>query len=103
MSFSNVKYRDIATFIGLEHLKVFRDAETFELHRSRIPTPLFKCIVQDLDIMLMQYGPLSAHQTEETRSRFLSPVSVTQPLAIMQDLVFRVDIQSPGISIRLCS
>ena len=82
VNFSNVRYRDIAPFIGLDHLKVFCDAETFELHRSHIPTQLLKCIVQDLDMMLTQYGPLDAHQTEQTRSRFLSPVSVTHPLGI---------------------
>jgi len=55
-----------------------KDIATFELHRSRIPTTLFKSIVQDIDIMLVQYGPPIEHETEEARSRFLSPVSASQ-------------------------
>ena len=50
------------------------DIKSFALHRSRIPTVLFKTIVQDIDTMLMQYGPPIYHQTGEVRSRFLSPV-----------------------------
>jgi hypothetical protein len=53
------------------------DIETFGLHRSRIPTGLFKSIVQDIDVMLVQYGPPVEHRTEEARSRFLSPVSAS--------------------------
>jgi len=51
------------------------DVETFYLHRSRIPTALFKSIMEDIDVMLVQYGPMIEHETEEARSRFLSPVS----------------------------
>src|SRR5258708_3887342 len=51
---------------------------TFEVHRSRIPTTLFKTIVQDIDILLMQYGPPIEHTTAETSSLFLSPVSASQ-------------------------
>ncbi|KAF8342428.1 hypothetical protein F5887DRAFT_1062352 [Amanita rubescens] len=74
VSFSKVKYKHIAPFVGLDYWKRFSDAKTFTLHRSRIPTPLLKSIVQDLDVMLVQYGPFHDHQTEETRSRFLSPI-----------------------------
>jgi hypothetical protein len=52
--------------------------KTFKLKRSRIPTALFKSIVRDIDIMLVQYGPPIEHETEEARSRFLSPVSARQ-------------------------
>jgi hypothetical protein len=76
VSFSRVTYENIAPFVGLAPWKEFADVDTFELQRSRIPTSLFKSIIDDMDIMLTQYGPLSAHKTEETRSRFLSPVSV---------------------------
>ena len=54
------------------------DVKTFHLHRSRIPTALFKSIIEDIDVMLVQYGPMIEHQTEEARSRFLSPVSASQ-------------------------
>jgi hypothetical protein len=75
ISFSNVKYREIAAFVGLEPNRISNDIEIFGLHRSRIPTGLFKLIVEDIDLMLVQYGPPIEHQNEEVRSRFLSPVS----------------------------
>ena len=75
-SFSIVTYDDIAPFVGLEPVDLFEDVATFDLHRSRIPTSLLKSIVQDMDVLLAQYGPPSAHRTEETTSRFLSPVSM---------------------------
>jgi hypothetical protein len=78
VSFSNVKYVSIASFVGLDAGLKMSDINTFELHRSRIPTALFKSIVQDIDIMLVQYGPPIEHETEEARSRFLSPVSANQ-------------------------
>jgi hypothetical protein len=54
-----------------------RDIESFSLHRSRIPTALFKHIVQDIDIMIAQYGLPVEHQTDEATLRFLSPVSAS--------------------------
>jgi hypothetical protein len=77
ISFSNVQYKDIAPFVGLRPGLNMNDIETFGLHRSRIPTKLFKLIVQNIDVMMVQYGPPIEHYTEDTRSRFLSPVSVS--------------------------
>jgi hypothetical protein len=74
VSLSRVKFRDVARFVGLDHTRLLRDIGTFELHRSRIPTALFRSIVQDIDMMLVQYGPPTDHETEEATSRFLSPV-----------------------------
>jgi len=74
VSFAKVKYEDISEFVGLEPLRKLNDVGTFTLHRSRIPTNVFKSIVEDMDIMLMQYGPPPEQMTEETRSRFFSPV-----------------------------
>jgi hypothetical protein len=76
-SFSNVKYGQIAPLVGLEPSRIMNDIETFGLHRSRIPTKLFKLIVEDIDVMLVQYGPPIEHETEVARSRFLSPVSAS--------------------------
>ena len=53
------------------------DIETFGLHRPRIPTGLFKSIMQDIGVMLVQYGPPIEHEMEEATSRFLSPVSAS--------------------------
>jgi hypothetical protein len=50
------------------------DIATFDLYRSRIPTSLFRSIVQDMDILLSQYGPPVEHETEEATSWFLAPV-----------------------------
>lgn len=76
VSFSKVMYDDVAPHVGLQPWNGLQDIETFRLHRSRIPTDVFKAIVTDLDVMLMQYGPLPEHETEEARSRFFSPVRV---------------------------
>ncbi|KAF8313497.1 uncharacterized protein EI90DRAFT_2949824 [Cantharellus anzutake] len=72
--FSKVTYGDVAPLVGLEPGNALKDIGTFEIHRSRIPTDLFKSIVMDLDILLMQYGPPHEHKTEEARSRFFSPI-----------------------------
>ena len=70
---------DIAPFIGLQRYSQANEIETFHVHRSRMPTALFRSIVEDLDVMLLQYGPPIEHKTEQATSRFLSPVS-TEPL-----------------------
>jgi len=80
VSFSHVVYSDIAPFVGLDHTRRMKDIETFELHRSRIPTALFKSIAQDMDMMMMQYGPPLEHEHEEATSRFLSPVRIIPSL-----------------------
>jgi hypothetical protein len=76
VSSAKVTYDDVASYVGLQPWNKLQDIETFPLHRSRIPTDVFKAIVTDLDVMLMQYGPLPEHETEEARSRFFSPVRV---------------------------
>ena len=73
-SFSKVTYAEIADRVGLRDELTPKDIQTFGLHPSRIPTDLFKSIVMDMDAMLMQFGPLPDHLTEEARSRFFSPV-----------------------------
>ena len=72
--FSNIKFEDMAEFVELNPRLELDDIGTFTLHRSRIPTDLFRSIVEDMDVLLVQYGPLSAQNNEEARSRFLSPV-----------------------------
>ena len=73
---SKITYASVAPLIGLDPIYQMRDIPTFEVHRSRIPTHLFKAIVMDMDDMLIQYGPPFEHETEESRSRFLSPVRI---------------------------
>jgi hypothetical protein len=74
VSLSKVTYAQVAPLVGLDPGNELSDIGTFEIHRSRIPTHLFRSIVIDMDIMLMQYGAPPEHKTEEARSRFFSPV-----------------------------
>ncbi|KAM6493333.1 hypothetical protein JOM56_011467 [Amanita muscaria] len=74
IGFSNIKYLDIAPFVGLDPLWNLSDAPLFHLRRSRIPTALFRDIVMDMDVLLTQYGNFENHTTEEARSRFLAPI-----------------------------
>ncbi|KAM6492144.1 hypothetical protein JOM56_011868 [Amanita muscaria] len=60
-----VTYAQVAPLVGLDPNKELGDIGTFEIHRSRIPTHLFRSIVIDMDIMLMQYGASHQHKTEE--------------------------------------
>ena len=76
-SFSNVKYLDIAPFVGLDPVRNLGDAPSFDLRRCRIPTALFRDIVTDMDVLLIQYGTLQNHTTEEARSRFLGILPIT--------------------------
>jgi hypothetical protein len=69
-----VQYQDMAPFVGLDPNRKMNDIATFDLYCSRIPTLLFRSIVQDMDILLSQYGPPVEHETEEATSRFLAPV-----------------------------
>ena len=77
VSFSHVKFSNIAHFVGLDHHAALRDIDMFKLHRSRIPTSLFKVMVTDMDLMLMQYGTPTEHQTEEASSQFIAPVGIS--------------------------
>ena len=49
--------------------------KTFEIHRARIPTCMFKKIVEDVDIAMYQYGEPLDHNNVEAGSRCLAPVS----------------------------
>lgn len=69
--------RTLPFFVGLEAHRNLRDIATFDLYRSRIPTSLFRSIVQDMDVLLHQYGPPFEHATEEATSQFLAPVRRT--------------------------
>ncbi|KAF8697211.1 hypothetical protein AX14_001424 [Amanita brunnescens Koide BX004] len=70
VSFSKVAYRDIAPRVGLDPLLKGNDMQTFDIRRARIPTALFKAIVEDLDVVMNQYGEPRDHENGEARSRF---------------------------------
>jgi len=74
VSFSKVKYRDIASKVGLKFELGGRDMQTFDIHRARIPSPLFKDIIGDLQVIMKQYGEPARHKNVEARSRSLAPL-----------------------------
>jgi len=74
VSFSNLTFPEIAPFVGLDPREELGDATFFDLHRSRIPTSLFRAILEDMNIMLIQYGNMQRQTTEEARSRFIAPI-----------------------------
>ena len=53
VSFSNVKFIDIAPFVNLDYIRNLGDALLFDLRGSRTPTELFKDIVSDMDVLLI--------------------------------------------------
>jgi hypothetical protein len=77
LAFLTYNTRKLLLFVGLDPIRNMNDIATFELYRSRIPTSLFRSIVQDMDVLLHQYGPPIEHETEEATSRFLAPVRRT--------------------------
>ena len=74
--FSKVTYPQVAPLVGLDPVWELGDIGTFEIHHSRIPTHLFKSMIVDMDIMLVQYGSPAEHEMEEATSRFFSPVRI---------------------------
>ena len=74
VSFSKVKYKDIAPKVGLNPYKRGRDIPTFPMFRARLPRDFFLKILEDIEISTFQYGHLAFHDTEEATSRLLSAV-----------------------------
>ena len=71
-----MQYVDIVPFVGLNPERCLHDITTFDLYRSRISASLFRSIVQDMDVLLRQYGPPFEHATEEATSQFLATVRI---------------------------
>lgn len=65
---------EIAPLANLDPAREFNDCPQFNQPRSRIPTALFREILADMDLLLLQYGPVECHRTEEASSRFLAPI-----------------------------
>jgi len=75
MSFSNVKYDEIAAYVWLDPSAEGSDIRPLETFRSRIPKNIFRNICIDVDKAMVQYGRMESHETEEARSRFIASVS----------------------------
>ena len=74
-SFSKVEYAAVAPLVNLKPKRNLNDIKSFPIRRARIPTTMFRTIVEDMDVLLPQYGSFSFHKNDEARSRFLAPVS----------------------------
>jgi hypothetical protein len=84
VNFSKVPYGDIASQFGLDPLLEGADMKTFEIHRARIPTSMFKAIMEDVSVIMEQYGERVGDQNAEARSRYLAPVSAQRfPLFLL--------------------
>ena len=57
ISFSRVKYNQIAPFVGLGPSLLLQGAPTFVMHCAHIPNALFRAIIEDIKIIMKQYGP----------------------------------------------
>lgn len=74
VSFSRVKYVDIAPLVGLEPGREGSDIGTFAMSRARLPDIVFQKILTELHAFALQYGTIRQQRNEEARSRFLSAV-----------------------------
>ncbi|KAI9772380.1 MAG: hypothetical protein M1839_002459 [Geoglossum umbratile] len=72
VSFSRVRYQDIAPKVGLQPYSDGLDIPTFPIFQARLSNDLFRKILEDIQLFTYQYRPLPLHDTEEARSRFLS-------------------------------
>lgn len=61
--------------MGLKPSLCLEDAPIFKMHRARIPNVLFREIIEDIEIVMKQYGP-SDDQNVAARSRCLALASI---------------------------
>ncbi|KAF7980737.1 hypothetical protein HWV62_36755 [Athelia sp. TMB] len=71
---SAASYAAIAPPLGLDPARAAHDIPFSALPRARIPTPLFRAIVRDIDAAQAQLGPPTEHHTAAARARFLAPI-----------------------------
>ena len=70
-------YMQVAPRVGLDPDRLMEDIGTFELHRSRLPTPLFETILMDMDgIMGTECGPPLEKWMVRASSKSFSPVRI---------------------------
>lgn len=74
VSFSRVKYMDIAPLLGLKPSREGDDIEPFAMPRARLPDKVFQKRLADIHGLALQYGTIRQQRNEEARSRFLSTV-----------------------------
>lgn len=74
VSFYRVGFEVVAPLVGLRPEVGLRDASSFPVYRARIPNRLFARIIDDIQVMTNNYGPLLEHENEEATSRVIAPV-----------------------------
>lgn len=78
VSFYRVGFEVVAPLVGLRPEVRLRDASSFPIYRARIPNRLFARIIDDIQVMTNNYGPLLEHENEEATSRTIAPVCCPQ-------------------------
>jgi hypothetical protein len=66
--------------IGLRPILEGTDIPSFEMSGARFPDAIFHRIVEDLQMLSMQYGLLENQRNEGARSRYMSGESSLAPL-----------------------
>ncbi|KAL2829132.1 hypothetical protein BJY01DRAFT_255118 [Aspergillus pseudoustus] len=74
VSLSNVKYAQIAPYLGLNPMRRGTDMKKLQVFRSRIPNALFEEIANDISLAERHYGDPENHENEKARSRFLTSI-----------------------------
>lgn len=77
VSFSRVGFEVVAPLVGLRPEVQLRDVSHFLICRARIPNNLFARIVDDVQVMVNNYGPHREHENEEATSRAIAPVRLS--------------------------
>jgi hypothetical protein len=75
VSFSNVKYAEIAPYSWLDPNAQGADIHKLEVFRSRLPIDVFEEIYRDVRKASLQYGRMEYHSNEATWSRYIASVS----------------------------
>ena len=76
VSFSRVRYVDIAPLVGLNPSVQGEDIPTFGMFFARLPNSIFVKIVNDLEELESQYGNVDQHINEEAQSRYIAGVGI---------------------------
>lgn len=77
VSFSRVGFEAVAPLVGLRPEAQLRDVSPFLISRARIPNDLFARIVDDIQVMVNNYGPYREHENDEATSRAIAPVRLS--------------------------
>lgn len=86
VSFSNVKYEQVAPYVSLDPRAAGRDIKPLQIFRSRLPKDLCHKIYVGVNEAFQMYGPFPSHDTEEAKSRVIAPVGNIIPVDLGNSL-----------------